>query len=43
MRRKEHYVRWRAMEMVGQGRWKIGMHKRIWLDMGKIILGERDC
>ena len=32
MRREEHYVGRRAMEMKVHGRRKRGRHKRIWLD-----------
>ena len=42
MRREEHCVGRRAMEMEVQGRRKRGMPKRIWLDRVRSIIKETE-
>ena len=41
MKREEHYIGRRAMEMKVHGRRKIGRHKRIWLDRSRDDIKEK--
>ena len=43
MRREEHYIGRRAMEMKVQGRRKRGRPKRRWLDKVRMASKRRDC